>query len=384
MYAISLARSCSKWLNDCDFYLTVVDCQSEEELNKAIGDEIRDDYGKIKFLTLTDLKLPNVRMFAFQYTAFELVCACKAYAMAALRERGHDRIVYLDADMWIYGDFNQVWKALDSHSILLSPHLIRSLPDDGKNPQETEFLRCGTYNAGFLAIRVDEIGDEFLKWFRKRMERECIVDIRGALFVDQKWLNLVPGLFSSVGLIRDSGFNAGHWTLSQFQITQRTETQQTETLQTDGKFYVGDDKLSLFHFSCFLPDDPYAFQRQQNRIRLSDSKPLQKLVNDYRLELAASKRILPSPVEYGFGKLACGTVIESSWREAIRRRHPSLKMIIDPFDSRSVTDLVLRYQATEQEATQWRADWREVGPKKSKLSKLWKKLRRNTSGWLFR
>jgi len=358
--------------------LTVVDCQSDEELSKALGDEIRDDHGNIKFLTLSDLRLPNIRIFSFQYTAFELVCACKAYAMAALRERGHDRIVYLDADMWIYGDFNQVWKALDSQSILLSPHLICSLPDDAMKPQETEFLRCGTYNAGFLAIRGDETGDAFLEWFRRRMEKDCIVDVRGALFVDQKWLNLVPGLFPSVGLIRDSGFNAGHWTLSQFQITQRTETQQT-----DGEFYVGDDKLSLFHFSCFLPDDPYAFQRQQNRIRLSESKPLQKLVNDYHLELAASRRILPSPVEYGFGKLACGTIIESSWREAIRRSHPSLKKIVDPFDSRSVTDLVLLYRAIESEATQWRADWREVSPKKSKLSKLWKKLRRKVSGWIF-
>ena len=364
-YAITLARSCLTHESDCNFYIAVVDCLTTSEL--AI-----EEYPKsIQWLSLEELQLPDWRRMAFQYTPFEFVCACKPFAMKVARQRGCTEIVYLDADLWLYQPMADVWELLNTNAVLLTPHLCQPLPSDGGFPTEMEYLRCGTFNAGFVAIHGNAIGDAMLDWWCNRMTGDCIVDILGSLFVDQKWLNLVPGLFPSVQILRHRGYNAGHWSLSQSKIE----------FAPDGGFHIGNEPLVLFHFSKFLPDDPYSFERQQTRVKLSDMPALKVLVEGYQNELKTTGMNLESAPKYCFAILTCGTQIEPSWREAIRRRHVSLRDIVDPFDSIATPDLVSRYRSLESEAADWRADWKLSSKRRSKWSKAWKKFRRRATDW---
>lgn len=364
-FASTLSRSCLTHESDCDLYIAVVDCLSASDVDKTGFSEA------IHWLTIAELQLPDWRRMAFQYTPFEFVCACKPFAMKVARQRGCTELVYIDADMWLFQPMEDVWEELKTFAILLTPHLVQPLPNDGKFPTETEYLRCGTFNAGFVAIKGNAVGDSMLDWWCNRMTSDCIVDILGSLFVDQKWLNLVPGLFPAVQILRHRGYNAGHWSLSQSAI---------ETA-SDGRFFIGNDPLVLFHFSKFLPDDPFSFERQQTRLKLKEIPSLKNLIAGYRKELSQTRNKANQNSGCGFEKLSCGTPIEPSWREAIRRRHISLEDIIDPFDSSSTPGLVARYRSLESESSEWRADWKQTSQKKSKWSRAWKKLRRRVIDW---
>src|SRR5690606_35815995 len=115
--------------------------------------------------------------FAFQYDPFELSCALKPFAIQHLLDRGYDEIVYLDADMRLYNRLDAVFRGLEEHSIVLTPHLLRPFPQDGAFPGEDLFLAAGPFNAGFLAIRKDAIGNDFIRWWSGHLQADCYKDM---------------------------------------------------------------------------------------------------------------------------------------------------------------------------------------------------------------
>jgi hypothetical protein len=114
-----------------------------------------------------ELGIERWARYSFQYTPFELSCAIKPHIMRRLLDMGYQEVVYLDADMAVYGPLVEVFESLARHSIVLTPHLLEALPDDGKRPHERAFLVSGTFNAGFLALRAD--------LFRIRLQRGQLI-----------------------------------------------------------------------------------------------------------------------------------------------------------------------------------------------------------------
>jgi hypothetical protein len=309
------------------------------------------------------LGIPDWRTFAFQYTPFELSCALKPHLLRHVVGLGYDEVVYLDGDMVVYGPLESVFDALHTASIVITPHLLTPLPDDGERPHEQAFLVSGTYNAGFLAVRSDATTGRFLDWWSSMVSRRCFTDLAASLFVDQKWLDLVPGLFGSVHVLRDPGCNAGHWTLSQFRFEPLADTGRTRS-----GVAVGGAPLVLFHFSRMSPASPDDYLNSQSRVRLAEIPALARLVRDYHAALDAAGRMRCESWGCSFDMLTDGTRIQPAWREAVRRRHPSVASVADPFDVSMRPDLPHVYRGLEGEAVEWRRDWRLKSPRARSIS----------------
>lgn len=304
------------------------------------------------------LGIPDWRRVAFQYTPFELSCAIKPHAMRRLLELGYQEIVYLDADTVVYGPLAEVFESLAHSSIVLTPHLLNVLPDDGRRPHERAFLVSGTFNAGFLALRSDDVARRFLAWWQSMVSRSCFVDLAGSLFVDQKWLDLVPGLFEGVHVLRHPGYNAGHWSLSQFPFEPLEDSGQTSSgVAVDGR------PLVLFHFSGMTPAAPNEYLSSQNRTSLAEIPPLLRLTTRYHADLAASGMSRCESWGCEFDRLSDGTTIHPAWREAVRRRHAGFTGIADPFDVASQPHLLSRYRSIRGVAVKWRRDWQLRWPR---------------------
>lgn len=327
------------------------------------------------------LGIPDWRRFTFQYTPFELSCALKPHLIRHVLDQGYDKVVYLDGDMAVYGPLSQAFDSLNTSSILLTPHLLVPLPDDGERPNEQAFLASGSFNAGFFALRGDANARRFLDWWSAMVARRCIVDIAASLFVDQKWLDLVPGMFEGVQPLRDPGYNAGHWTLSQFPFEPLADTRRTRS-----GVAVGGVPLVLFHFSRMTPAAPDDYLVSQTRTSLTVIPALARLVRDYHAALDAAGRQRCESWGCEFDTLSDGTPIHPAWREAVRRRHASLDEAADPFDAAASHNLAAHYRHLESRAAKWRRDWQLKWPREHGMSGQVRKAKSKLKKflWLFR
>jgi len=301
-----------------------------------------------------DLGIANWPRYSFQYTPFELACALKPHALSYLfRQHGCDALIYLDGDMGLYGPMTTVWRALENESIVLTPHLLRPLPEDGMRPHESAFLSSGTFNAGFLGIRKSPTSDAFIQWWQAMTDKHCYIDHAAGQFVDQKWLGIVPGLFDDVRILRHFGINAGHWTLSQADFHSRPTTGISES-----GLFVDQDPLLLFHFSGMTPHKPTEYLRSQNRTSLQRIPRLKSLCDDFHRTVHESGLSECTSWGSAFDVLNDGTPIHPAWREAIRRDAPLFAAIADPFDVTSHPRLKTMYRRIEKNAYRWRLDWR--------------------------
>src|SRR5260370_15792586 len=102
-------------------------------------------------------------------------------------------------------------ESLPSACIVLTPRLLRPLPQDGLTPNEQDILSAGAYNLGFLAVRNSKATEEFLGWWEERVREGRPID-RAGLMTDQPWIDLAPGIFP-VAILKDETYNVAYWNI---------------------------------------------------------------------------------------------------------------------------------------------------------------------------
>src|ERR1700719_2979334 len=237
------------------------------------------DPAKEDFLVVSseDLGIPHSSWFHFKYSVLELSTGVKPFFLSWLiRNYKLEKIIYLDPDIRIYSSLSGIKEALDSADIVLTPHLTEELNDE-RQPSELQILRAGTYNLGFIGVRTNAEVENFLLWWQSRLYDHCVVDLARGYFVDQRWIDLVPGLFSRVRILRDAGYNVAYWNATHRHITWRNDAP-----------YVNGDPLCFFHFSGYDASEPGVISKHQDRLSLSSREDLRILCDQYRQELFAT------------------------------------------------------------------------------------------------
>jgi hypothetical protein len=203
-------------------------------------------------IRLRDLRLDDRASLCFKYNLLELCTAVKPFLLEHIFDRyGVKRLLYLDPDVWVLGSLAPLYDALSSRSIALVPHITEPI-DDELLPNEVTFLRCGAYNLGFLGLRDSPTTRHMLSWWQRRCYEQCVVRLEQGLFVDQKWVDLVPAMFEDVAIVRDPGYNVAYWNL------------HARTVRRNGSgWYVNGERLRFFHFSGYDPDVPESVSKHQ-------------------------------------------------------------------------------------------------------------------------
>ena len=128
-------------------------------------------------IELSELGIPDFPRFTFQYNILELNCAGKPYLMRrVLDQPGVSSLLYIDSDILVYRELTEALEALERHSLVLTPHLIADVDDDGRKAGERDILEAGMFNAGFMGLRKDASTARFLEWRSKRVYDKCIAD----------------------------------------------------------------------------------------------------------------------------------------------------------------------------------------------------------------
>lgn len=231
------------------------------------------DLGDLQVLTPHDLALPAVEFerMALIYGITELCTALKPWALEHLLDRGAAVATYLDPDIAVYASLEEIEKLSLEHGIVLTPHTVQPMPRDGLTPTEAHIMAAGTFNLGFLAV--DQSSRPMLRWWQERLLRDCVDAPSEMLFVDQRWVDLVPGYFRHV-VLTDPTYNVAYWNLDSRPL-----------LRVDGVVHVQDaGPLHFFHFSGYEPHRPWVLSKyhvERPRVVLSEHPVVAELCQEY-------------------------------------------------------------------------------------------------------
>ncbi len=270
---------------------------------------------------LPELGLPDLRGEAMKYDILELNTNVKPTFLLHLLERvGVERLVYLDPDIFVYAPLEPVFGALATCDGVLTPHITAPIDDD-KLPNEQEMLYNGTYNLGFFAVRNSTEGLRMLRWWERRCLDLGFSEGRTGLFVDQKWMNLLPGLFAGVAILRDPGCNMAYWNLHERTLAEGA----------DGPLANG-VPLRFFHFSGIVPGDAALLSKHTNRFTLASRPDLQGVFAGYKAAVLANKDARLEALPYGFDAFSDGTTVTRLSRR-LYAKHKGYFPQADPFDA---------------------------------------------------
>ena len=310
--ARALAQSFLQHEPEGRFYVLVVD---------GLPDGVKVD-PRVHVLGPRDLEIPDFLDMCFRYDVTELCTAVKPTFLSVLLERFHERrVAYFDPDILIFRPLAALHEALTLADIVLIPHLLDPIPLDGKKPSEQDILIAGAYNLGFIAVKESDESRRFLRWWEERLASACVVDPGRGLFVDQKWVDLVPSMFGAVAVLRDPTYDVAYWNLHSRTLVRRE----------DG-FYVGDAPLTFFHFSGFNPRLRRTLSKHQTRIEVIDDTALSEILDMYADLLERLGHRNSSKWGYGYGAFNNGVRINPIFRRLYTDAPVELrKSLSDPF-----------------------------------------------------
>lgn len=277
---------------------------------------------KFKLIEMEEIRdmVPEFDKFCFQYTILELNTAIKPYFLEYLfKKHNMKKLIYFDPDILITDNLGEISRFLDKYSIVLTPHLTAPIEDDYK-PGEIEILQAGSFNLGFIALSNTETTAAHLKWWQKRLHNHCVVAIERGLFVDQKWMDLVPGFYDDVFILREPGYNVAYWNY------------HCRNVRVEGdKFYVNEKPSYFFHFSGFDPENIAPISKHQNRYKIKDLENMRPIFEFYRDKVLANGWSKTKKWPYFYGYFDNGVKISSVARRLFLELVDKSKEFGNPF-----------------------------------------------------
>ena len=217
----------------------------------AVGHQEVSSNTSIDLFSLDEIEIPNVEDMKIYFNAFELANCLKPFFVAHLFRKGFDKIVYLDADILVVNDFGTLFKMLDEHAFVLSPHWLQPNLVHHSDVSVRQIADLGIYNGGMWGVRNQDGGMGVLRWLMRVLPDLGFDDRHNGMFVDQKILPLAAQLFSSeFGCIKHPGYNVAYWNLHEREITK-----------VDNRYLINGQHAVFFHLSGFRAEDPNTFSR---------------------------------------------------------------------------------------------------------------------------
>jgi hypothetical protein len=344
-FAWTLAESFLKLHPDDEFHLLLVDRLPEDFVS-------RDP--RVHVLEVERLGLPAFCSLAFKFDILELNTGVKPSFIKHLFALGADKVIYFDPDIYIFDSVELIYQALESASIVLTPHILSPTSDE-EHVYENDLLRTGVFNLGFVAVSNSPQGRSFLDWWEERCLHFGFHDLRSGLFVDQKWVNLAPCFFDEIHILRHAGCNVAYWNLGERSLSDGD----------NGVVVNGDTPLVFFHYSGYRTDRP---DQLSTKLRLPQhiDETLGRLLVFYGQRLQANGAEFYEKYGYCYATFSDGSLISS-----LTRRLYSVTMDRwgdqDPFDTAngffsaakragliSKQDQSGRYSSNNMPADDWR------------------------------
>lgn len=294
--AMALAESVKRHVPDAVFVLCLVE--------RAVAPEAASFPHFDRVILAKDAGWEDFDAFMFRHTIVEASTAVKPRFMIHLTEAypSEDKFVYLDPDVLVYSDFEELRRLLDQHTIVLAPHLLRP----GNIDMEISSLAHGTFNLGFLAVRRSDNAARFLDWWAERLFLFCYDDKGRGIFTDQRWIDLAPSFFDT-HILKHHGYDFATWSLL-----------GSDLREDGGRLVVNGDPLRFIHFSGL---DSGTIDKAIGRwLTDANRATFVRLYGEYKALLEAHGQATLGALPWSYASYADGRPVGKAARVAYRDR----------------------------------------------------------------
>lgn len=236
----------------------------------ALDDLIEDFFSThpregLTIVSLRDLEhqYPELNNVKAIRTGMEYVFTLTPYLLkfGLDKVRSNDLVVYLDADLFFFGDASPVTRSLGNFDVGIIPH---------HHPKKLHksLAKYGQFNVGLVAVRNSEAGSECVDWWARQCLEWCRDEPIDGKYADQGYLDQFPERFDGVKVLENRGFNLAPWNTSGQDILK----------DPNGRVTLGDHTpLTFFHFHGLKRFGKWMVTSQLN-YRSPASKPLMEHV----------------------------------------------------------------------------------------------------------
>ena len=242
-----------------------------------------------EIIEIDALGIPRLPEMIERYNITELNTSIKPFVFQYLFERlNAESVVYLDPDILVVGPMLELEAALAAGAqAVLTPHVLD--PAEGVEIDDIKMLQLGVYNLGFVALKRSERTLAIVRWWGRRLETDCVIDLPRGLFVDQKWADLLPSYIPGTHILHHPGYNVAYWNLQQRKVSK-----------TDRGWLAGTAPLRFVHFSGNKLDDESVFSRHSWQLTVQNIGDMKLLLDDYRRRVFANGHERYSKLPYAF------------------------------------------------------------------------------------
>lgn len=280
-------------------------------------------------VTLDKSWIPDWVNMAYKYDVIEFNTSIKPFCFGKLFKEGYEKVIYLDPDIYVTRPLDYIYECLNNKSVVLTPHYCDIEEHfDGAVSEET-FNKAGIYNLGFCALKNDKVGQEIAKWWQNRLQYKCYSKSSEGLFVDQKWMDYIPGFFPDATCVSSHhGMNVAIWNLHERELfIDEKQGYMIRRKKTGDEF-----PLLFFHFSGFDPFETTIINRRHPQFNVTTYPSFKPIIEEYRERVYANGYDRFSKMNYGFNHYSDGGVITPLQRRMFRVYLNDHKVEFNPFE----------------------------------------------------
>lgn len=273
--------------------------------------------------------IPDWVNMAFKYDVIEFNTSIKPFCFGKLFKEGYEKVIYLDPDIYVTCPLDYIYECLNNKSVVLTPHYCDIEEHfDGAVSEET-FNKVGIYNLGFCALKNDKVGQEIAKWWQNRLQYKCYSQSSEGLFVDQKWMDYIPGFFPDATCVSSHhGMNVAIWNLHERELfIDEKQGYMIRRKKTGDEF-----PLLFFHFSGFDPFETTIINRRHPQFNVTTYPSFKPIIEEYRKLVYENKYDIFSKMKYSFNTYSDGTIITPLQRRLYRIYIKEHNFMFDPFE----------------------------------------------------
>lgn len=191
---------------ECDFWIIV----SDEVPNSILQeyDNIIQAHGILSIPENTWIEC------SFKYNVTEFATYIKPKSIEYLFDKGYQKVIYLDPDIYCFSSLDPVFDLLDKYKMIVSPHIL-TMEEETYSGDLTEniYLGMGIFNFGFFAVSDHTKTRKLLRWWDRVLMEAAFMDSYRYTATDQKWMNYLPMFFQSEDLYvsHHKGIDAATW-----------------------------------------------------------------------------------------------------------------------------------------------------------------------------